>query len=131
MIVALDTNCLLRWLIKDIPEQKERVDTVLQNPDTQVHVADLAIAETVWVLDSIYQFDRQNIVKNVTKILENKSINCNRALFNDVLPVYLEHAGISFTDACLATYVSLSDTKKLLTFDKKLARSLPLLAEEL
>ena len=131
MIIALDTNCLLRWLMNDVPSQKDRVDALLQSPDTQAHVADLAIAEIVWVMDSVYQFDRSAIARNITKIVENKLINCNRRLFEAVLPVYLEHKGISFTDACLATYVSLSDAKKLLTFDKKLARSLPLLAEEL
>ena len=131
MIAALDTNCLLRWLIDEDSEHAMKVDAVLRNPENNIHVADLAIAEAAWVLQSFYGLTRVEIAEFITRLIANPHIYCNRALFNDVLPVYLEHKSVSFTDVCLATYVSLSDAKKLLTFDKKLARSLPLLAEEL
>ncbi len=128
MTVAIDTNCLLRWLLGDVPEQAALVDQFMQNQDNFVHVADLAVAELVWVLQSVYELTRPEIAELVTLITSNSRINCNRQLFEVVLPVYLEHPGVSFVGACLASYVTLSEAEKLLTFDKKLVRTLPLLA---
>ena len=45
---SLDTNCLLRWLLDDIPEQTELV-TSLINSEESFAVSDVALIETVFV----------------------------------------------------------------------------------
>ena len=49
---SLDTNCLLRWLLGDIPEQTALV-TALVNSGEDIAVADAALIETIFVLEKL------------------------------------------------------------------------------
>lgn len=127
MAHALDTNCILRWLLWDVPEQAQKVENAL-NRRPNVQIADVAIAETVWVLKSVFEFDDMLIGKMVEKLITHENINCNRVLFNRVLEDFVKSPKASFVDMCLAHYAGLQDAK-LLTFDKTLAKKLPKLVQ--
>jgi len=127
MAYALDTNCLVRWLVRDHPEHAERIDTVLKKQ--RVQVADMAIAELVWVLKSYYELSEKLIAESVDKVITHESINCNRALFKKVLEDYGTSPKVSFVDLCLTHYAQLSGAHKILTFDKTLAKRFPKLVE--
>lgn len=129
MVYALDTNCLVRWLLGDNVAQAKVVEGYLNQPGRNLHVADLAIIETAWVLKSVYEFDEVMIGRFIEKILQHRNINCNRALFQNVLKGMHGRPKISLTDLCLAYYAKLSDADKLLTFDKTFAKRLPDLVE--
>lgn len=122
--LALDANCVLRWLLWDNPEQAEVVNRHLQTSRTRVHVSDLVLAEVVWVLGSYYEFDDRMIEGLVRKVVEHHNISCNRALFTKVLEHMNTTPKVSFVDTCLVFYAGLADAK-LLTFDKKLAKKFP------
>lgn len=126
MAHALDTNCLLRWLVRDVPAQAAAVDAILERE--RVHVADMAIAETVWVMKSYYHISNETIAMSIAKIVEHDKINCNRALFGQVLNHLGSSPKVSFVDTCLAFYAGLNGAK-LLTFDKTLAKKFPRLVK--
>ena len=54
-----------------------------------------------------------------------KQINCNQALFEKALALFIAHANLSFEDCCLAAYAQITDAEPLWTFDKKLANQAP------
>ena len=122
---TLDTNILLRFILNDIPEQRAKVIKLLSKPDTRYHVADLAISEMSYVLETQLKHPRILIVREVQQILSESNINCNRALFSEVLPFYLSHPKLSFADCCLSIYAALNQAEPLWTFDKKLALQSP------
>lgn len=128
MALALDTNCLLRWLLQDNQPQAALVEHYLKTSNAQLHVADMAFAEVVWVLSSTYKFSDAMVEGFVRKIVEHNKINCNRALFNQVLDHMNTSPKVSFVDTCLAFYAGLADAK-LLTFDKTLAKKFPRLVK--
>jgi predicted nucleic-acid-binding protein len=119
-----DTNCLLRLILGDIPAQTERVEALLKTSKSHVHVADLAVAEVVWVLESVYSLDRKDIAEAVNMIIRHPKINSNRVLFERVMPDYASKPAVSFVDICLANYAHLNDGSRLFTFDKKLANQI-------
>lgn len=119
---ALDTNCLIRWLVRDHEQHVRVIDEILDYH--RVHVADMAIAELAWVLKSIYELDDTSIIESIEKVITHENINCNRALFNRVLVDFAKSPKVSFVDVCLAHYAGLSEAT-LLTFDKTLAKKLP------
>jgi len=121
---SLDTNCLLRWLLDDIPEQTALV-TALVNSGEGVAVADAALIETVFVLEKIKKISRETIEKTVMAIIGKNTIHCNRELFIEILPIYTTHTKLSFVDCYLAVLAKRTGTAPLLTFDKKLANQLP------
>ena len=120
---SLDTNCLLRWLLDDVPEQTVLV-TSLVNSGESFAVADVALIETVFVLEKIKKISRESIEKAITVIIENDSIICNRELFIEILPNYTKHPKLSFVDCYLEVFSRKTGNPPLLTFDQKLANQL-------
>ncbi len=122
--VSLDTNVLLRWLLKDIPAQTTVAEKLLASGQT-LEVADAAINEIAYVLEKSLGMSREMVAVNVGLILSIGTIQCNRALYTAVLPLYTAHPAVSFIDCCLAVYAKLNKAAPLLTFDQKLAKKLP------
>ena len=125
--VAFDTNLLLRWILQDEAEQAKAVLALVRDPQVrEIQVADMALAEVVWVLLSPrLGFSRAQIVELLDIVLLCSKINCNRALLNQVLPLFVRSPALSFVDICLSGYASLNGNVPLMTFDHKLARQLP------
>lgn len=128
MAYALDTNCLLRWLLRDIKDQADIVERYLHLEGSKLHVADAAIIEMVWALKKFYKFDDDLVAGFVRKVLEHENISCNRMLFSRVLDDYVKSPKASFVDVCLAHYAGLQDAT-LVTFDRALAKKLPKLVK--
>jgi predicted nucleic-acid-binding protein len=129
---SLDTNLLLRLVLSDIPSQAAAVELLFVDKTHKYAVADMTFAEIVWVLQGApYKYTREHIAANVQIIMGIAQINCNRALLERALPLYVKHPGISFIDACLATYAELNGATPLLTFDKNLVKVLPKAAANL
>jgi len=121
---SLDANCLLRWLLDDIPEQTALVTAVI-NSGENIAVADAALIETVFVLEKLKKINRETIEKAIMAIIEKETIICNRDLFKEILPIYTSHAKLSFADCYLEVLARKTENVPLLTFDKKLANQLP------
>ena len=122
-MASLDTNCLLRWLLGDIPEQTALVADLISS-GKDIAVADAALIETVFVLEKLKKISRETIEKAVTAIIEIDSILCNRELFIEILPLYSGHPKLSFVDCYLEVLARKTGTAPLLTFDQKLANQL-------
>lgn len=121
---SLDTNILLRAILNDIPEQSQKITELLDSNDTTFHIADLAIMETVYVLQTAYFRTRQEIVRDLSILFCIRNINCNKNLFEKVFPIFLDHPKLSFADCCLSTYAELGQATPLYTLDHKLASQL-------
>ncbi len=123
--VSLDTNCLLRWVLQDIPEQAAATARVIDS-HIDIKIADIAIWEMVYVLEILYKLPRSIIAGHVKSLMNLENVNCNMALFERALPIYVKHPALSFTDVCLTFYAELNSAIPLYTFDKKLAAQLEL-----
>jgi predicted nucleic-acid-binding protein len=126
-MVSLDTNMILRLTLQDVPKQSEKLIAFIDSSKPgSIMVADAVFFEIAWVLSGPgYKFDRPYIAKSLLKVIAIPQINCNRALIEKVVPIYLKHRNVSFIDACLAVYAELNGATPLLTFDKKLIKALP------
>jgi len=120
---SLDANCLLRWLLGDIPEQKELVTSLIDSGEN-LTIVDAAFIETVFVLEKLKKISRETIEKAIMAVIGKKAIVCNRELFIEVLPIYTKHPKLSFVDCYLEVLARRTNTAPLLTFDKKLANQL-------
>jgi predicted nucleic-acid-binding protein len=71
-VIGLDTNVLVRYVVKDDAEQLSRVrrllDDVAQTGD-RIYVDDIILCELVWVLRSIYRWNRVAIAQALEEIL--------------------------------------------------------------
>jgi len=122
---SLDANVVLRLLLNDIPAQHRAVLELFNGAAGQLAVSDAALIEVVFVLCRAYGFTRDQAAEAIEGLIKLGGLNLNRALFEQALPLFVKHPGLSFEDCYLASYAQLSDAEPLWTFDRKLANQAP------
>lgn len=120
-IASLDTNVILRLLLKDMPEQHAQAVRLIGRPG-RFAIADTTVIEAVFVLARNYQIPREEIAGAMLEFLRDETYDCNRPLYAKAFPIYMARPALSFEDCCLAAYAELNDALPLYTFDKDLAR---------
>ncbi|MCL2782687.1 MAG: PIN domain-containing protein [Propionibacteriaceae bacterium] len=118
---ALDTNVLLRLIVPDVPEQHARARRLLATPSTTFMVADYVFVELVFVLERHYGFDRGQIARAATGIMELGNIECHEDLLRAAIEFWQVHPKLSFEDCLMAEYAQTQSAVPLWTFDHKLA----------
>ncbi len=122
---SLDANVILRLLLNDVPQQHTAALKLLRNTRGQFIVADTAIIEVVFVLCAAYTFTREQAAEAIVGLMNLTEVNCNNALLESALPLFIDHPKLSFEDCCLSIYAELDSAVPLWTFDKKLAIQAP------
>ena len=65
---ALDTNVLVRFLVRDDKQQAETIYRIFKHAESDKEVFFvplLVVLETVWVLESVYKIPRQDILDSI------------------------------------------------------------------
>jgi predicted nucleic-acid-binding protein len=76
-VIALDTNVLVRYLVRDDAAQARRAKALVDGLDTtgeRAHVSDVVLCELVWVLRRAYGFDRARIGAVVRQLLAARQL---------------------------------------------------------
>ena len=68
----LDTNVLIRHLTGDPPEMAARATAALASAD-QLMLADVVVAECVYMLESFYEVERQKVAELMRAAKSNRS----------------------------------------------------------
>jgi predicted nucleic-acid-binding protein len=69
---ALDTNVLVRFLVRDDEQQSEAVYRKFKQTEANkevLFIPVLVVLETVWVLESVYEVTRQEILDSIDSLL--------------------------------------------------------------
>lgn len=119
MAKLVDTNLIIRFLVKDNPTQFEAAQKVFSSLNEKLILADLVLAEVVWTLLSVYKLGKHEIVEKLLKLLELKNLIANFHLLINSLLIYRDH-NISFVDAYLVAYAELEKLEGIYSFDKDL-----------
>ena len=111
-MVILDANAILRYILKDIPEQAEfAAKTIL---DTEILILPEVVAEVVYVLDKHYKLARKDIADVITDTLDDTE--CDDIVIREGVRVF----GVTHFDFVDCLLFVRSKSNKILTFDKKL-----------
>ena len=116
---SLDTNVLLRFLLRDVPDQTARAIAAVADDDS--YVTDVVVTETVFALEKFYGAPRDTIALSIRSFLALPNLTCNEPLFRDVLDLYETRPSLSIVD-CYATVEAGIWNNSLLTFDKNLVK---------
>lgn len=88
----LDTNVILRLIIKDNLEQLGEIKKLLSlvaNKKIKLYCSVIVIFETEWVLRSFYKFEQHDILNILENILSVKEINFDQ---EEILSLTIENA---------------------------------------
>ncbi|GAC1596806.1 MAG: type II toxin-antitoxin system VapC family toxin [Acidimicrobiales bacterium] len=121
MSAFVDTNVLVRHLTGDPPDMAYRATTYLGDA-TDLLLADLIAAETVYVLESFYEAPRDQIASALRSLIGFDSITCvDPALLLRAVEVY-EVDRIDFAEAYLVACAESTNIGAIVSFDRSIDR---------
>jgi len=117
---AVDTNVLVRILARDDPKQVRVADEFVV---AGAWVSLLALAETIWVLSTVYERDPQALGASVEQLLNHNDLVLQD---DDVVAAALEtfrsRPALGFTDCLLLEVARKAGHLPLGTFDRNLGK---------
>ncbi len=116
---AVDTNVLVRLLARDHARQVERAEEFIASG---AWVSHLVLAETVWVLDSVYELGRRQIATAVQMLLDHTRIALQKPdVVSAALGRFRQAKSVDFSDCLILEIARSVGHKPLGTFDRALA----------
>ena len=124
-MIALDTNVLLRYLVRDIPEQAEAARDLLESltPEQPGFICREVAIETVWVLERSYRLTRAQVADLIEQLIATDSLVFESS--DDVINAILRYRSgdADFADLMILAAAERAGAIPLYTFDQRLARS--------
>jgi predicted nucleic-acid-binding protein len=117
----VDSNVLIRHLTGDPPDQARAATGFLRSGESFILV-DLVVAEVVYVLESVYEVERERVAELVRAILAFAAVAVpDEPLLLRALEIY-EQDRIHFAESYLAACAELSGVGVVASFDRDLER---------
>jgi len=116
-MIAVDTNVVVRFLVRDDPKQAARAAELIR--DNQIWIPKTVLLETERVLRSLYGFTRESLVRALRALAGLETIFLeDEVAVAEALDWFKE--GLDFADAL--HLASAGTANQFATFDGKLAR---------
>jgi predicted nucleic-acid-binding protein len=116
-MIAVDTNVLVRFLVRDNPTQAARAAALVRA--NEIWISKTVLLETEWVLRSLYGFSPKSLAGALRALAGLPTIFLeDEVAVAKALDWFKE--GLDFADAL--HLVSAGNAKQFATFDQKLAR---------
>ncbi len=119
-MVLLDTNVVVRHLTGDPPEMAKRATRFLAS-EAELVLADVILAECVYVLESVYRIDRVGVAQLMRAALMLPTISADVELLFRALEIY-EVDRLDFAEAYLVAAAEFTGVTSIASFDKAIDR---------
>lgn len=118
--LLVDTNIIVRLLTGDpkgIMQQAEQLIQKVEKEEIVFFVPSMVVAETYWVLKSLYSLSKQDIAQSLKDFLQSEGVELEEPWIIDALEDLIVH-NVDFIDAYLAKK-SRTELLSVLTWNKK------------
>jgi predicted nucleic-acid-binding protein len=123
-VIGIDTNILIRYFTQDDAAQAQRVDELFVSASAafeRLHIADVVLAELVWVLRRIYRIPKAEVVVHLQEVLESEIFEIDDApVVHAAFADYRDGRG-DFADYLIGRRNAAAGDEHTVTFDKALA----------
>jgi predicted nucleic-acid-binding protein len=117
---AVDTNVLVRLIVRDDPQQVQAAERFIARG---AWVSHLALAETIWVLDAVYERTAEQMASAVEMLLNHKELTLQDAdAVTSALESFRIRPALGFSDCLVVEIARKAGHTPLGTFDRALAR---------
>ncbi len=117
---ALDTNLLVRLVVRDDADQVNAAEAFVAKG---AWVSHLVLAETLWVLDAVYDRSPAQIANAINRLLNHKELTLQDS---DVVALALDRfrsrPSLGFSDCLVLEIARKAGHLPLGTFDRNLAK---------
>jgi predicted nucleic-acid-binding protein len=123
-VIGLDTNVLIRYVVRDDAEQTRLADELVDGftTDSPGFVPVLVLVECWWVLDRAYSYPVDRRRAFVEALLASQEVRVDQA---DAVRAALRatHDGADLADALIAVIALEAGCERIMTFDRRAARA--------
>jgi predicted nucleic-acid-binding protein len=116
MKITVDTNVLIRAVVRDHEKQAIAADRILKSAEI-IAVTLPCLCEFVWVLRRLYEFDREDIAAAIRALADTENVTLNRPAVEAGLAIL--NAGGDFADGLIAYEGNWLGAETFVSFDKK------------
>ena len=117
---AIDTNILVRLVVRDDPVQVEKAEAFVAQG---AWVSQLVLAETVWVLESVYGLGRMQIATVVRMLVEHDRLTLqDEDVIRGAHSAFERGRSAGFTDCLVVEVARKAGHLPVGTFDKAMSR---------
>lgn len=123
---ALDTNVLVRFLVNDDPNQARRVTDLFNSAEkdgNQFLVPTLVLLELIWVLESVYEFSRNEILEACELLAQMPVLSFENYADFQRLIVFGRTTNAHLADLLIGLTSQSCGCEMTLTFEKGLERT--------
>jgi predicted nucleic-acid-binding protein len=126
-MIGLDTNILLRLVLRDDPEQNDKIDALLE---TLPHIGPgyincVSIMEFAWFLQSRIKAQKQDVMRAISDLLESEDIKVeDEQLVEEALDL-MNKTSAEFADIFIALRNRNAGCSSTATLDVKAAKFVP------
>lgn len=123
-MIGIDTNVLVRYIVQDDAQQARRATQFVERTlggRTPGFVNDIVLCELVWVLETSYRYEREQVAQTLQRLFEIDRLRIETpALSWRALDAY--RSGTDFSDALIALKNDAAGCSHTVTFDRRAAR---------
>ena len=122
---ALDTNVLIRFLVKDDAHQAQIVYRLFKKTEAEKNVFWVSLVvfiEMIWVLDAVYHISRKEILASFNELLSMPILKFEAQPAIVRFIFLASKTTVELSDVLIACAAKLSGCDRVLTFDKKASK---------
>jgi predicted nucleic-acid-binding protein len=124
-MIALDTNILVRYFAQDDVEQSAKVTALMESLTEmdQGFISQVVLLETVWVMQRLYDADRETITSIVRNLLLIPGFMLeNREVLKKTVDLFAT-SNADFADCLIAKSAEFYGCQSVMTFDVKASKA--------
>ena len=121
MAALLDTSVVVRYLTGDPADLAEWAAGIIDTED-DLHITDVAIAETAYVLTTVYRISREIAVDHLIALIQRENISplgLDKGVVLNGLLLCRPSGRVSFADAMVWAAARSSGTHVVYSFDQR------------
>ena len=119
-MLAIDTNILVRLVARDDSDQVKAAEQFVRKG---AWISHLVLAETLWVLNSVYELSRAHISTAVDMLLNHQDLTLQDAeVVASALRHYRSRGALDFSDCLVLEIARKAGHLPIGTFDRNFAK---------
>ncbi len=122
---GIDTNILIRFLVGDDEVQAKKVYTIFKKAElnkTELFVPLLVMVELIWVLESIYEITRTDILDAINELLLMPILKFEHQSALQKFSISGRGSKYDLSDLLIAHSAREQGCESVITFDKKASK---------
>jgi len=122
---GIDTNILVRFLVGDDERQAQQVYKIFKKAESgknELYVPLLVILELTWVLESVYEIPREEIVDSISELLIMPILKFEHQAALQQFTHVAQGNKYDLSDLIIACSAKEQGCDSVITFDKKAAK---------